>query len=506
MAGWQDAPLASTDRGWKDAPLADKPKPRDTSAARGVALGAVKPLDNLVRLASNIPGFDAVDRFGQRLGFPGASEAVAANDAARANNTRTGYQMAGNIVGTAPTLALPGGPLVQGAAGGALLTDKRDAAGVVLDAGIGAAGAKATDVALGAVSKAVAPTVNKYVAQLTAAGVPVTPGQLARATGTRVGNFVAGVEDKFTSLPFVGSMITSDRAKGVDKLNRAFTDRVLKPIGAKLPDNVQTGNDAVAFAQEAVRNAYQAVIPKTQGRVDNTFLTRTVATRARANLPQEQDAMLDDVVRREVGKMFDANGNFSGKRTGQVLDRLDKLAADFRKSQNTYERDLGAAIGDIRRHVIDLVRRNNPQAGKELQAANTAYANLVRLENAAANTAEGVATPLQLRQAVTRSDRSMRKRDVAAGKALGQDLAKAGATVLPSKTGDSGTFTRAAAANPLALAMGAVAAPVYAGARAATPLVTRQPGPRSQYVAGLISRAQPPISLAVPALLAKRDE
>ncbi len=479
------------------------PKKADTSAARGFALGATKPLDNLVRAASNIPGFDAVDRLGQRMGLPGAMAAADANDAARADNTRTGFQLAGNIAGTAPTMALPGGAAVQGAAGGALLTDARDGMGVARDAIVGGVGGKVADLGLQGLANTVAPTVNNYVSRLTGAGVPLTPGQVARAGKTKLGNAVAWAEDKATSLPFVGPMIVNSRIEGLDKFNRAFTERVLKPIGVSLPDTVQTGNEAVAFAQDAVRKAYQAVIPQTRGKVDNTFLTRTVATKARANLPQEQAAALDDVLKREVGQMFDAAGDFTGKRTGQVLDRLDKLGASFRKSQNTYERDLGEAIGSIRSHVIDLVRRNNPQAGKELQAANAAHANLVRLEKAVANTAEGIATPAQFRSAVVRSDRSARNRQAAGGRALGQDLAKAGEAVLPSKVPDSGTFTRAAAANPFALAMGAVAAPVYAAARAATPLVTRTAGPQSQYVAGLINKARAPISVAVPALLAR---
>jgi hypothetical protein len=477
--------------------------PKDTSAARGVALGAVKPLDNLVRAASNIPGFDAVDRLGQRMGLPSANAAVTANDAARANNTRTGFQTVGNIAGTAPTLALPGGALAQGAAGGALLTDARDGVGVARDAVIGAVGNKVADVGLTTVSKAIAPKVNQYIAQLTAAGVPVTPGQLARSTKTRAGNIIAGIEDKFTSLPVVGGMINNDRIQGVEQLNRAFVDRVLKPIGQKLPAAVETGHAAVAFAQQAVKDAYQAVIPKSSGKVDGRFLQRIQVAQARAMLPPKHAAALADDVKNYVGNLADMVGNFSGKRVGQVTDKLDKVVATYSKSTDPYEREMGEVLGKVRKEIFDLVGRNNPAAKTELKAANEAYANLVRLENAVANTAEGIATPARFRQAIVRSDRSIRKRASAGNNALGQDLAKAGEAVLPSRLPDSGTATRASSANMLALGLGAAAAPVYAASRAAVPLVTRTPGATSQYVSRLVEGARLPARAAVPALLAR---
>lgn len=70
-------------------------------------------------------------------------------------------QIGGNIVGTLPTALIPGGPLVQGAASGALLTKAKDAKGVAVDMALGAAGAKLGDMAfkgvVGAASKALRP-------------------------------------------------------------------------------------------------------------------------------------------------------------------------------------------------------------------------------------------------------------------------------------------------------------------------------------------------------------
>ena len=103
--------------------------------------GALKPVDNLARAASSIPVIGpAIDRASEAIGMPKAADAVAFNNARRANNTRTGWQIAGNIAGTLPTSRLPGGAFVQGAASGALLSDANDAGGLITDAVVGGVG------------------------------------------------------------------------------------------------------------------------------------------------------------------------------------------------------------------------------------------------------------------------------------------------------------------------------------------------------------------------------
>lgn len=58
-------------------------------------------------------------------------------------------EFAGNVVGTLPALAVPGGAVAQGAASGALLTDARDIGGVVQDAVVGGIAGKVADKAIG---------------------------------------------------------------------------------------------------------------------------------------------------------------------------------------------------------------------------------------------------------------------------------------------------------------------------------------------------------------------
>jgi hypothetical protein len=79
-----------------------------------------------------------------------------------------------------------------------------------------------------------------------------------------------------------------------------------------------------------------------------------------------------------------------------------------------------------------------------MKAADTAYANLVRVEGASKNALQsgGLFTPGQLGSAVRQADQSVRDRATARGTALMQDLAGAGQSVLGNKVPNSATADR----------------------------------------------------------------
>lgn len=119
--------------------------PQRTSQALGFAQGAFKPLDNAaVALEAGLrriaPG--ATQFMDQTFGGSAQDAVNTRAQAIEATGMRPGKigQFAGNVAGTLPLAMLPGGVLTQGAAGGALLSDKRDPRGVLTDAALGAAG------------------------------------------------------------------------------------------------------------------------------------------------------------------------------------------------------------------------------------------------------------------------------------------------------------------------------------------------------------------------------
>jgi hypothetical protein len=151
--GWKDAPAAGGPA-WMAAPVAAQRQasqarvPQRTSQALGFAQGAFKPLDNAaIALETGLrriaPG--ATQFLDETFGGSAQDAVNARAQAIQSSGLRPGKigEFAGNVVGTLPLAMLPGGVLAQGAAGGALLTDKRDVKGVLTDAAIGAAGGAA---------------------------------------------------------------------------------------------------------------------------------------------------------------------------------------------------------------------------------------------------------------------------------------------------------------------------------------------------------------------------
>ena len=151
--GWKDAPAADAPA-WMGAPVAAQRQastakvPQRTSQALGFAKGAFKPLDNAaIALEAGLrriaPG--ATQFMDETFGGSAQDAANARAQAIQSSGLRPGKigEFAGNVAGTLPLAMLPGGVLTQGAAGGALLSDKRDPRGVLTDAALGAAGGAA---------------------------------------------------------------------------------------------------------------------------------------------------------------------------------------------------------------------------------------------------------------------------------------------------------------------------------------------------------------------------
>lgn len=148
----------------KAAPAPRQP-PLKADQVLGFEKGFRKPLDNgamAMEWAASKVGLDKpINALGHLLGLPTTGEAMgqaqAAEAAARAAGRRPGKigEFAGNVAGTAPLMYLPGGAVMQGAATGAALTDKRDVMGVAGDAALGAAAGVVADKLSGELQKGV---------------------------------------------------------------------------------------------------------------------------------------------------------------------------------------------------------------------------------------------------------------------------------------------------------------------------------------------------------------
>jgi hypothetical protein len=279
--------------------------------------------------------------------------------------------------------------------------------------------------------------VNTPQARLQAEGIQLTPGQL-------MGGIARGLEDKATSIPFVGDSIRGAKVRAGEGFNRALANRVLAPLNETLPRNIQPGREMISHLQERIGQAYDDVLSRVTVQRDPQLDAdiQGVLQRAAILTDQEQAQLtraIDQVVLRRL------NGQISGD-DFKVLDSdIGKLASDYSSSTAAGERQLGEAFGEIKTALRDLVTRTNPQEATALGQVDQGFANLTLLERAAAKSTDGTITPAQARVAMRQGDRSVRKRASAAGRARMQGLIDDASAVLPSTVPDSGTAGRIAA-------------------------------------------------------------
>ena len=276
---------------------------------------------------------------------------------------------------------------------------------------------------------------NPDVALLRREGVRPTLGQT-------LGGFANATEEKLQSVPIMGDAIRFQRLKAQEALNRAAINRAGEPIGVSTKEvgseGVRAVGDQISDAFESGKRALGAFQLDRQAASELTTL-RNMAN----NLPDRELKAFD-----KVWSLLDREVSPNGHITAEGFRRFDSKsgleASRFKGSQDAYQKEVGDAILELQRIVLDAGERAKPAASEELRKAKAAFANLVRVENAATRAANqgGVFTPGQLGMAVRSTDQSVRDRATARGTALMQDLSTAGQNVLGNKIADSGTPTR----------------------------------------------------------------
>ena len=411
-------------------------EPDDDSALSGFVAGALKPIDKAAEWITNTGVGKAIDNFGVSLGFPSATDTNAEHDEWRRNNTRTGWQLAGNVAGVLPLSTLGGGALLQGAMGGALLTDSHDLKGTAWDATLGAGGGYVGGKLLSGLGSLATGAKNQGARLLNEAGIPLTLGQLGRAGGNLPGRIVAGVEERLSGLPIVGDVVNAARDRGITGLNVALGNRILGNVGDKLPKGTVAGHDMVDAVQSSLSARYGKLVPNLRGVMDQDFAADLAAAKAAtATLPPARQRQLativDDVFRNRT------NGNLiSGQALKDAESRLTFLFKKYASSSDADQTILAEAIDGVRTGLRNMVLRSNPSHADELRGLNTAWAQLKDLRSAIrsgsdATKATGIVTP----GAALRTTARQGYRD---------PLLEAAVDALPNRTPDSGTAGRAA--------------------------------------------------------------
>lgn len=420
-----------------------QPEPDDNSALSGFIGGVLKPIDKAAEWLGNTRIGKAVDDFGVSLGMPSVAEANAEHEQLRRNNTRTGYQTLGNIVGTLPLARLPGGTTAlgmgaQGAASGALLSDAKDAQGVARDATTGAIGSVVGGKVLQSLGGLATGVTNKGAKLLRDAGVPLTLGQIGRAAGNLPGRIASGLEDRAAGIPLIGDIINAARDRGITGLNAALGNRILANVGEKVPAGTAAGHATVDAVQGRLSSRYQQLVPNLRGKIDMQAAQDFTAARDLAE-QASRGGQLEGVINRVFGGRLNGQSPQGAVLSGQKLkdaeSELTRLYGKYKNAQGD-EGLYGDAINMVRQGLRNMVVRSNPDHAAELKGLNTAWAQLATMRAAIrggsdATKATGVLTP----------GAALR---VTARQGYRDPILEAATDILPNRVPDSGTAGRAA--------------------------------------------------------------
>lgn len=336
-------------------------------------------------------------------------------------------------MGAGRGLAMLAGDVLPGMAYGAGTADDGDR---LVGGGLGGLAGAMGGIAGRVAGRGIAGVTDAGVRRLSAAGVRMTPGQIA-------GGFYKRVEDRLAGLPAVGDLIQSQRRRGVEDFNRAAFSEALAPIGQT--SIAQVGEAGVGQAQQLLGQAYDSALGGQQVSIDTPFLMDLGRAQTRAlNLKRvgpEVRQGIDEI----VPEYFDAGS--PGTLTGENVQPLLRELREFRSGYRTdpLGNRINSRVEDVEDAITGLFDRQVPDVMPQFNAANEAYSQFAPVQDAvlAAKNTGGVFMPSQLGTQSVRSAVKFRGRNAAArGDRALFELQRSGQDVLPSTIPDSGTAGR----------------------------------------------------------------
>jgi hypothetical protein len=391
-----------------------------------------------------------------RLPEGGVDQQVREREAAIGQDGVDGYRMLGNFLSPAnagiarvlPLGATLGGRVAAGATGGALsaasapVTQGDFTTEKAKQVAAGAAFGGAMPVAIGGVSRLVSPraSTDPGVQALKQAGIVPTIGQAA-------GGRLNAAEEKMMSVPLIGDMIANARTRSIDQFNKASINRGLEKIGAKLPDDVPVGRDAVAFAGDTISDAYNTLLPKMTLRMDDELsggIKQIKRMAAGSEMSRDSVAKLNKILANSLEMKVGKGGGMTGETLKKAETSLGQKIAQYGASQDPDSQSIANALREVKSMFTDALTRQNGEYADQLKAINSAFANQARVERAAGSlgSKEGVFSPAALNSAIKAMDKSSRKNAFSKGRAMGQDFASEAERVLGNRVADSGTAGR----------------------------------------------------------------
>lgn len=280
----------------------------------------------------------------------------------------------------------------------------------------------------------------KDVQALEAQGVPLTIGQ-------RMGGTMKDFEDKISSLPVVGGLVNGARRRSIEGMNANVYNEALKPLGQTLPANIQPGREAVDYVSNEISKAYDGLLPKLAGSVDQQLVTDLQGVGNKLigeGAPQTVLDRLSNVLKAQINDRIGPNGVITGEQLKIAQSDLGRIGRKLASSPPGDDQTLGHAVLEAQQKFNDMLERLNPSYRGDLQKINQAFARNATIQRAASmlGAKDGVFSPANFANAVKSGDKSVRHNQYARGKAFMQDLSDPANRVLPSSVPDSGTAGR----------------------------------------------------------------
>lgn len=305
---------------------------------------------------------------------------------------------------------------------------------------LGAVGGGVAPLVTGALGRMISPnsSTNTNVKLLRSEGVNPTLGQ---AMGGRVAQF----EEKLQSTPIFGDMISVSRNKANDQFRNSVYNRALKPIDVKLPSDVQ-GRDAVNFAEQTLKNKYDAVLNKigvvNRDELFNSNVNNVKTMVDKLMIPKAEKQKFNYALN-QINDTF-KGGKLTSEGYKMLESDLGSMAKKLQSSQSVYDDKLATGVKQLQTELKDMLERQAGDSAKDLQSINKAYAGFKKIQKASSSLGAdaGDFTPAQFQSALKASDFTKGKGAFARGSLPMQDLSDAGKSVLTGKVPNSGTAER----------------------------------------------------------------
>lgn len=291
------------------------------------------------------------------------------------------------------------------------------------------------------ISGFVSPNVSDQVKGLMKDGVTPTMGQI-------LGGNYAGLEEKLSSIPFVGGMIKNAQGRALDEFNTAALARALAPIGEDAPSSI--GREGIQAVKSKLSDAYDSVIPKLSFNATDPKFTSDLSQLhgLTQNLPTQQANQFEKIINTQIHGKLSPTGMMDGQTYKGAVSEIGNAAKGYSSDPSYDNRQLGSALQQAQSLMKQNLLRSNPEYAPQLNAIDQGYANYAILRNAGSKLGAngeqemGKFTPSQLQSAVRSADKSVGKGNFATGNARMQDLSDAGVGTLSKKYPDSGTAGR----------------------------------------------------------------